>query len=438
MFSKERNTLNPTSTKSINDLVESEPPEYATRNSKHQKLLEQIQDALGFDNESFKNMVMPLVQKTFKYCQKLPEPAMYYSHLGGLFDLALNRTEAAMQLMRQVLVLEKNKKPSEEQRLWQHALLSAGMLQGLGKLYTDYIVDIYDKYGYFIKCWQPLLESIVTVGKYYNFELLSGDDIDLRNSITPIIARRIMPKAGFERIMSNKKVFATWLALLREDKDSVIGPLAAILERANAIAIQRDIQNFLEMGKRVEGHGKRLGTFTDTNQDNKIDREKLLGAEFIAWVIESLDKGDFILNKDPTLIEVREASVVLHPSVLDIYMQEHKKLKNRVAMQQAFLAWNMHLLTDAATKSFKQKGEKGLGKIEINNAMLPDNVLIYNSKTEKINKVSTLELINNIGQYNKFNPSVINNPLSHLTAAGDWISGEENVANLQNQATNKI
>lgn len=436
MFNKEKNTLNPTSIKPISELVAAEQSEHVFLNKKHCDLLEKIQEAMDFDNDTFKNMAIPLVERVFKYCQKLPEPAIYYSYLGGLFDLALNRTEAAMQLMRQILVLDKHKKPSEEQRLWQHALFSASLLQGLGKLYTDYKVEIYDKYGYFIKCWQPLLESIITVGKYYNFELLGGDDIELRNSITPIIARKIIPKAAFERVMSDKKVFATWLALLREDKDSVLGPLAAILERANAIAIQREIQNFLEHSKRADGHGNRLNTFIDNNQDNKIDREKLLGAEFIMWVIEKLEKGDFILNKDPTLIEVREASVVLHPSVLDIYMHEHKKLKNRVAMQQAFLAWDMHLLTDAATKSFKLRGEKGLGGIAINNAMLPNNMLIYNSKTDKISKISALELINNMGSYTKFNPSVISTPLSNLSTSGEWTLGEDSV--ITNHPKNKI
>lgn len=436
MFNKEKNTLNPTSIKPITELIGAENQENVTNNKKHQDLIKKIQESMDFSDDTFKSMAMPLIERVFKYCQKLPDPAIYYSHLGGLFDFALNRTEAAMQLMRQILVLDNNKKPSEEQRLWQHALFSAAMLQGLGKLYTDYQVEIYDKYGYFIKRWQPLLESIVSVGKYYNFELLGGDDIELCNSITPIIARKIIPKAAFERVMSDKKVFATWLALLREDKDSVLGPLAAILERANAIAIQREIQNYIEQSKHAEGHGKRLGTFIDAHHDNKIDREKLIGAEFIVWLTENIEKGVFILNQDPTLIEVREASVVLHPSVLDIYMQEHKKLKNRVAMQQAFLSWNMHLLTDAAKKSFKQMGDKALNYLAVNNAILPDKVLIYNSKTDKINKVSALELISNIGTYTKYNASAISTPISQLTADGQWVAGEENASNYR--PTNKI
>lgn len=437
LFNKDKHNINPTAIKPTDELIESEQKQCLLNNKKHQDLFKKIQEAMDFDDNTFQNMAIPLIERVFKYCQKLPEPTIYYSHLGGLFDLALNRTEAAMQLLRQVMVLEKNK-PSEEQRLWQHALFSAAMLQGLGKLYTDYQVEIYDKYGYFIKTWQPLLESILTVGKYYNYEFLDGNDIELRNSITPIIARHIIPRAAFERILSDKKVFATWLALLREDKDSVLGPLAAILERANDIAIQRDMQDFIEQSNRAEGNAKRLGTFIDKNNDLNIDKEKLIGAEFITWITESIEKGSFILNQDPGLVEVREASVVLHPSVLDIYMQEHKKLKNRVAMQQAFLAWNMHLSTDAAKNSFKLSGEKGISHIAVNKAILPNSLLIYNSKTDKISKISSLELISNIGQYNKYNQSIIKTPLSHLSKTGEWVAGEDHVPSLQNQPKNKI
>lgn len=437
LFSKERNVINPSSIKPLNKLIASVSSENAVDQKRHHELLERIQDSFGIDNKAFHHMVIPLVHKVAKYCQKLPESSMYYAQLGGLFDLALNRTEAAMALMRQILVLDKDEKPSEEQRLWQYCLFSAAMLQGLGKLYTDYVVDVYDRHGYFIKRWQPLLESIVTVGKFYEYELLRGDDIDLRNSITPIIARRIMPKTVFERIMSNKEVFATWLALLREDKDSVLGPLAAILERANAIAIQRDVNNYMLRHSHGEGQGKRSMSFVDNTID-RPDREKLIGAEFINWIKDGLEKGKIILNKEPLWVEIREASVVLSSELLDVYMQEHKKLKNRVALQKAFFSWNLHLLTDAAKDSLSQKSENSLTKIEVSTAILPNNVLVYNAKTDKITKVSSLELINNIDKYNRANPLMIDNPISQLSTDGKWVAGDDNVAGLRNKPEYKV
>lgn len=437
MFSKERSAINPASIKPINKLIATEKPEVAVNNKRHIQLLQQIQASFQVEQKTFDNMVMPLVHKAVKYCQKLPDSSMYYAQPGGLFDFVLNRTEAAMALLQQTLILEKDNKPSEEQRLWQYALFSAAMLQGLGKLYTDYEIDIYDMHGYFIKRWQPLLESIVTAGRYYDYKLLHGNDIDFRNRITPLIARKILPKAGFERIISDQEVFATWLALLNEDKDSVLGPLAAILERANDIAIQRDINNYLAMYASGEGLNKRPMSFVDNNFDRQY-KEKILGAEFIVWLTESLENGKIILNKEPLLLEVREASVVLHPSVLDVYMQEHKKLKNRVAMQKAFLAWNMHLLTDAAAQSLGQRSEAGTTKIAVNTAILPEKVLVYNAKNAKITKVSTLELVNNMGAFNRVNPALTKAPISKLDAAGKWISGGENVSQLRNQPRSRL
>ncbi|MDF1756745.1 MAG: TraI domain-containing protein [Legionellaceae bacterium] len=432
MFSKGRNKVKSSvAVKALKDLIATEEPNVAIQNKGYQKLIDQIKDGLGFKESEFELLAMPLILKTVKYCQKLPESSMYYAHLGGLFDLALNRAEAAIHLMRQFLVMEEKDKPSEEQKLWLYALFSAAMLQGLGKLYTDYTVEVYDKNGQHVKCWQPLLESLAGVGEYYYYELLKGDDVDLRNSITPLMARRIMPKPGFEKIMSNKEVFSDWLALLREDKDSA-RQLVAILDRANAIAIQRYLHSFLLKHGSAHGMGNRLGTFVDTKNDHNLEREMVMGAEFIAWLTASIESGKIILNQSPLMVQVTEASVILHPSVLDIYMQEHHKLKNRVAIQKSFLAWKLHLLTDAAVDAFGQTEKQALSGIHLDTAILPEKVKIYNPKTDKISSMSSLNLVLNLQSYGH------NQTMSKLSTAGKWISGEDNVADLRNQATQRV
>ena len=178
-------------------------------------------------------------------------------------------------------------------------------------------------------------------------------------------------------------------------------------------------------------------SFVDNTID-RPDREKLIGAEFINWIKDGLEKGKIILNKEPLWVEIREASVVLSSELLDVYMQEHKKLKNRVALQKAFFSWNLHLLTDAAKDSLSQKSENSLTKIEVSTAILPNNVLVYNAKTDKITKVSSLELINNIDKYNRANPLMIDNPISQLSTDGKWVAGDDNVAGLRNKPEYKV
>lgn len=434
MFSKERPLTKTSQVKALKDLIATENPDDVLKNPKYQKIISQIKSSLYLTNTEFASLANSLILRTIKYCQKLPESSMYYANLGGLVDLALNRSEAALNLMQHTMIIETS--PSEEQKLWLYALFSAAMLQGLGKLYTDYKVNLYDKNGQFIKSWQPLIENLIDNNAYYDYELLKGDDYNLKNSITPLIARHIMPKTGFEKIMSNSEIFATWLALLREDKEAA-GPLAAILDRANAIAIQKYIHDFLLKFGRYEGQENRLGAFSDTNPENKIDKEKILGAEFIAWITESLANGKIIINQEPLVISVTEASVILHPSALDVYMQEHKKLKNRVAIQKAFLSWNMHLLTDAAVKALSETN-KASTTIQINTALLPETVKIYNQKTDKITSVSTLNLILNLQSYSQINSTKLGLSMNKLNAFGQWVSGEENVSKPINQRTQRF
>ena len=69
---------------------------------------------------------------------------------------------------------------------------------------------------------------------------------------------------------------------------------------------------------------------------------------------------------------------------------------------------------------------------------MPENVLVYNSKTDKITKISSLELINNMDKYSRSNPAVVDTPVGQLSANGKWVAGDENVAGLRNSPEYKI
>jgi len=421
-----RNEKKSKSTKPLKDLVPVIPVERLLDDKKRQPLLQQINTTIGLDASGFHKFALPVIHNMARHCQQLPETSLYYSHAGGFIDRALNRTEAALHLVRHILVLEQHEKPSEEQKIWLYALFSAAMLKNVGALYTDYNVDLFDTNGQLIKRWQPLLEDLSSTNKYYDYHFLRGDDIVFRNRITLLIARQIMPNTGFTWLTSNPDVFAVWLALLQEDRDSA-GPLAAIFDRADAIAMQRDINDYLTKNAAwIEGAGNRMSTFTDTTPMNDVDKERLMGAEFIAWLTQNLEQGNIIINKVPMLMEVLPTGIVMSPQLFDMFAQEHRKFKNKAAVQQAFLAWNMHLLTDAAKDSLSSgKSQQAVDSIPINTAILPEKVKIYQAKTGKITTTSSVDLIHNMQSYSQANPADLESKLSHLSAAGKWVTHEE-------------
>ncbi len=425
LFRSDEKKNRPNVRKSIHDLILIENVENLFQEKKRITLLKHFEESLSLDATQYRKFAQPLILTLARYCQHLPDSTRYYGQRGGLLDRALNRAEAGLQLLRNLLIVDKKNTPSEEQKLWLYTFFSAALLQGIGKLHTDYCIDIYDANAQALKKWQPLEEDL-TIGHYYHYNFLKGDDFTFRNHITPLIARQIMPNQGFSWISSDPNILAVWLALLQEDKDAA-GPLAAILDRANAIAIQRDIQDFLLKHQELDARGHRLGTFTDTNPDHQVNRERLMGAEFITWLMQGLESGKILINHTPILMEILPTGIVMSPQLFDMFAQEHLKFKNKVAVRQAFLAWNLHLLSDAAKEAMdntKQSEQQSLSSIHLDLAILPENVKVYDAKNHKIKTIASIDLVYNMQQHG-FNPNELNKTLNHLSSNGQWISAEE-------------
>ena len=219
--------------KPLKDLTRITPASLLLGEEKREALMGQIRELCALEEVSFDSLCLSLIHNFINHCQNLPESTSYYSQLGGVLDHALHRTEAALSLFQQFLVLDAEAELSEEQKLWQYALLSAAVLQGAGKLFVDYIVGLYDNNGQFLKTWNPLLENFTTVGSYFSYEFQEEADEEFRRRLNLLIARLLMPASGFAWISSNPKVLAIWLALLNEDTYAA-GTLGAILVRADA------------------------------------------------------------------------------------------------------------------------------------------------------------------------------------------------------------
>lgn len=440
LFSRDEKKIRTPTQKSLKDLIPIENVALLFKEKKRMALLENIQASTGLDEKQSLKFILPLLHGLARYAQQLPESTLYYSHRGGLLDRALNRTEAALQLLRQILILDQHAIPSEEQKLWLYTLFSAAMLQGIGKLYTEYEVNLYDAHAHLLKRWQPLEEDLLSHTHYYHYDFLKGDDLTFRNHLTSLLARQIMPDAGFSWIISNPETFAVWLALLQEDNDAA-GPLAAILDRADGIAIQRDLQELLVRNQEFDARGKRFGTFSDTTPDAQISRERLMGAEFIVWLTEALESGKVLINKTPMLMEILPTGIVMSPQLFDMFAQEHLKFKNKVAVQKAFLAWNLHRLSDSANDSIQAtklaEQHQEVRAIHIDTAILPEKVKIYDAKMHKISTVASMDLVHNLQQHHVA-PNELKVPLNHLSATGQWVKAEESQIARQPQATQRI
>lgn len=384
--------------KPIKDLTAITTASQLLSSEKRQNLLAKITTLSALDPKKTKDLCLNLVHQLTDHCQSLPETFnSYYALPGGVIDYALNRTEVALQLFHQFIMQSEDAELSEIQKLWLYAMLSASLLKDIGKLQIDYNVTVFDAYGQRLKQWNPLIESLKTAGKHYQFEFDADteDKLSLRRRINLLLARQLMPLEGFNWIASNPKVLATWLALLSDDWQSA-GTLGAILIRADAVAIQRYFnESMIQHVSRRSSRSIRIGTFIDSSPESILAKEQMLGVEFIKWLTASLESGQFMINKAPLLMV--PGGLLLCPEAFQLFVRAHPEF-NVQAVLKGLLSLKLHTPNangDAMSRFEQANTQKMHEGVLFNNyaIALPQTMKMHNLYTGKATSVSAIETV---------------------------------------------
>lgn len=430
MFHRHDRKTKSSHAKPLKDLTAIVSPSQLLSDSRRQELLQKMMDSSGLESSRFDSVGLSLINNLINHCQRMPETTnSYYALPGGLLDHALNRTEAALDLFRQFVVQEEGALLSEEQKLWLYALFSAGILQGVGKLQIDYRVDLFDLNGQLLKQWSPLLESMASIGSYYQFEFQPEGEDNLRCRLNILLARQLIPASGFAWIISNPHVLAVWLALLSEDVRGA-GTLGAILIRADGIAIQRYFNEFMGKGAGHQiGRPTRMNTFIDTIPESVVEKERIVGVEFIKWLTNKLASGQIMINKAPLFMV--PGGLLMSTEVYKWFVREHPEFKNWQAAQSAFLSLGLHSVSaDGSTVSrFEQANTQQIHSgdlFEQYAVALPAEVpvQIHNLHTGEVTSISATDLVH-MAQFNNHSfhhQEHSTNPVSlnHLSQSGEW------------------
>lgn len=431
MFHHQRRTPLAGQTKSLKDLSRMIPAAQFLADEKRQVLLQKMKEYSGLEPSRYEGLCHTLVEHLVNYCQSLPETAnSYYSQPGGLVDHALNRTEAALGLFKEFIIQEPEERLSEEQKLWQYALYSAAIVQGIGKLFVDFRINLFDNNGHLLKQWNPLLESLSNTGRYYDYHFQKEPEIEFRRRLNLLIARAMMPSSGFSWIASNPQVLAVWLALLNEDERSA-GTLGAILIRADAIAIQRYFAEFmLRTGAGRGGHYGRSRTFAEGTPESLEHKELSTAIEFIQWLNNALAEGLIMINKPPLFMV--PGGMLMNQEMFQLFVREHPEYKNWQAVQNAFqsLGLHRHGLDGSAISRFEQTHNQQIhtGIVFSDYAVaLPETVKVHQMNTGQIESMSATEFVHKAqfnSQFTQAHPMLTAATLQQLSAKGQWQQAE--------------
>lgn len=427
MFHRYGKRGKPLETRALKDLTRISPAALLLAEERRTLLLSQIKTLSALDETRFDALVLTLIHNLVSHCQSLPETAnSYYSQPGGVLDYALNRTEAALGIFQEFVLNENTSELSEEQKLWQYALLSAAILRGLGKLYIDYKVEIFDEQARLTKEWNPLLDSLLGSGSYYRFEFDNEQEEDFRKRLNLLIARLIMPAPAFAWLAANPDVLSVWLALLNEDYEGA-GTLGAILIRADAIAIARsfNLMGLRGLGNR-SGRFGRVGSFSGGQPESVVEMEQQLGLEFLQWLTKSLESGQIVVNRPPLFMV--PGGMLMTTDMFRLFIREHPEFKNWMAVQNAFLSLGLHgLNAEGGLESrFEQQSNKQIhtGILVSNYAVvLPEKLQAIDFSNKKTHNISATELIHQVnhgGVLTQQQQLQANSGIFVLSRSGEW------------------
>lgn len=276
----------------------------------------------------------PLMASFIQYVELLPDSThRYYKDRGGLLTYALHRTDQALSLLKPHLLCEQTQVLSEAQQCWQYALFSASLLYGIGKLYLDYQIDLYDPSGQFLETFNPFKRSLLAYTAHYHCKVEGVSTHEFRCHVNIALAKTIMPSEGFEWLTQSPAVFEAWLALLHEDLQGARA-LGAILNYAESLVSAKFINELL--AKLGAPKATAFRTFDHASHDMMLQA----GLAFLAWLRTQLETGDMCLNQSP--LSLTDQGLTIGQEAFKAFTKTQSSYKNWEAVARGFasLAFN--------------------------------------------------------------------------------------------------
>jgi len=333
---------------------------------KRQNLVSQCVQALqffGFSKEQMDAYVWPLIENFAEFVQNLPETRnSYFSGQGGFIHHVLERTVKALTLYKQIY-FSAGSTSDPKQTLWIYALFSGALLRGIGKVYSDMVVELYDKGERYLGRWNPFNGTMESQnGCFYDYDFEDTWQAELFHHLSVSFARQLMPKEGFLLLAADKEVFSVWLSLLEEDGRDT-GTLGPILDRADAEVIRQYLEN---LDKYHQDSAKdslnknfisRFGLTFSPLDISLSGHEKMMkgdsnsaGIDFLKWVANELEAGRLMINKAPLLMV--PGGFYMGPDMFKLFVEKHSGYGKASweGVRESFLRLQLRTVDDKSNK----------------------------------------------------------------------------------------
>jgi len=205
------------------------------------RLIQAIRANVGLPENHWQGIYLPVLRNYAELSQRLPaSEAHHHAETGGLLRHGLETMLEALILRRSQLLPPgaSAEEIARQQDLWTYAIATSALLHDVGKPITDIVVTYVVPAEGKPQRWQPLTTSL-PAGAHYRFRFNPQRQYHRHALIPPLLAHRLLPRAGLDWLASEPTVFDAWLATISGDGNA--GPLAAIAHEADGISVARDL-----------------------------------------------------------------------------------------------------------------------------------------------------------------------------------------------------
>lgn len=249
----------------------------------HRGLINQLRELLGLSDEDFELLYGQAIYQYAEFVQVLP--AQSSGPLSGLLNQGLAR---AWLTLKNYLTEYGN-----SDHLYNYAVFTAALLFDASKVIINQKIFLVDGEGNYLEDWNPFVGSMLGQAEFYKIYIISPIFQRLQHSITPILARQILPPEGFLWLTADLQVFVDWLNALRGDASE-----GGRISRALAYIKLDDILALAH-------------SLVQVPVDMKESPINEHGEAFYKWLKEGLVNGDIKVNSADSSVHIVSEGVFI-------------------------------------------------------------------------------------------------------------------------------
>lgn len=316
----------------------------------HKQIILLLKKYSTSSTDVFNKLFEPIIINLANFLQVLPYAGALKSNTSDItwIEFALLQAVRALKLEKLCILPEKKKIDSF---LWIYVIFSAALLNNIGKIASHFTIHACNELGTIKKKWNPLCSSLYPSISYYVISDVSLGESSHFKTLTPLIAKMLMPTDGFAWITQDPTALKIWLEALNstDTEHTILTPLLNFWPGYMYFNDQDNLIQELITQSKLRGFPlsalwKELDTLYQQLIKNKlakknklIDPSNKIGKSFLQWLKKAIDNKTISTNQPHSLVHIKKDGIILiYPDIFKEFCNDSNQYKDWVVVYKQF------------------------------------------------------------------------------------------------------